>query len=156
MHGNQYFYGHHIGLSVWNKMHGGRSRRATGTDTIPMAYRLGVAWLIPSSSGVGRPFLTMSIFSLNGRLEKGTDNKSATSLTLLSTPPAAILHLFTLFTWIIWFAARSGRQHGLSQWFSTVLHFSLPLTLTVYKWNQMDPALGSIWFHLYTVRVADF
>ena len=27
----------------------------------------------------------------------------------------------------------------------------LPLTLIVYKWNQMDPS-GSIWFHLYTVR----
>ena len=26
------------------------------------------------------------------------------------------------------------------------------VTLTVYKWNQMDPN-GSIWFHLYTVRV---
>ena len=30
--------------------------------------------------------------------------------------------------------------------------FGLPLTLTVYKWNQMDPN-GSIWFHLYAVRV---
>ena len=26
------------------------------------------------------------------------------------------------------------------------------VTLTVYKWNQMDPN-GSIWFHLYPVRV---
>ena len=28
------------------------------------------------------------------------------------------------------------------------------VTLTVYKWNQMNPN-GSIWFHLYTVRVKE-
>ena len=28
------------------------------------------------------------------------------------------------------------------------------ITLTVYNWNQVDP-YGSIWFHLYTVRVID-
>ena len=28
----------------------------------------------------------------------------------------------------------------------------LPLTLTVYKWNRMEP-LWSIWFHLYTVKI---
>ena len=30
----------------------------------------------------------------------------------------------------------------------------LPLSLTVYRWNQMNP-LESIWFHLYTVKVTD-
>ena len=28
------------------------------------------------------------------------------------------------------------------------------VTQRVYEWNQMDP-LGSIWFHLYTLRVTD-
>ena len=35
-----------------------------------------------------------------------------------------------------------------------LLFQGLPLILTVYSWNQMDP-LELIWFHVYTVRVTN-
>ena len=86
----------------------------------------------------------------------------------IRTPKKSLVYLFKWGPWRVW--------EQLTQWFSTSgpgttsgpwggsrwspdkfivrnqIDLCVSVTQRVYKWNQMDPN-GSIWFHLYTLRV---
>ena len=101
-----------------------------------------------------------------GLVNKYSANEANRSLTALSAPPITditkpwcTIHLLAVSIVIRGEQAQLCGiefqvvlQYGLDHVSQMCTFLGLPLTVTAYKWNQMDP-VGFIWFHLYAVRV---